>query len=624
MCALLHSGLSFLSSRAQLSSSSAGATRLADCAMPSYRRKWDFNQHAAQIRIISAKVDRALSMFTPFGNPTGAYEAEYKDAQWQAHQQHLRHRDVSGSPDRNSGLALWRARPFLSDAAFHRHRNTKRHADSMRHPDGQVWRPVAATQKCSVKSLLNPLAVEFSPLGIDSMLSYFLPELRTTGDDGHEDSVKTEPHYAHEMPAGAGCDAVSQWPVFVPSVPLGDAPLVAALPNNLGGDGDAWTNVARDVLWQLNDCKAHATRTDAFVGVLQDRLTQVEVIENTHHVCERKLMTKMLKEQEDSQMLLMNATLSASTDQTSNDDCLAEQVTTVAAHLMDLAYRVAGNQDRIAVLEAGRPPKATADSTQNDDVKLELMDKINTMGAEMGSALKKVTKGIKEDTWENIKQLHANFDSTITDLASRIRDEIQPLKTLPSLFALLGNDVSRAQRESVEAETTARRKLEEMTVTIHSLEESLATIYTFGANYDTVDMKIHKLEGLMESIVRWHPTLLGVRTRLTDLEDALASAHRCVGVSTTDLEQVMSTVFAAMDNKIESLLAGLAARQAHSLEVVDELTLRVVKLEREVPKSFTSHAPAPLLTGKGKGKNKNKSPEVMAAIRAAEAEPWSS
>ena len=69
---------------------------------------------------------------------SSAYEKRFKEAQWQAHEDHWTHRNIAESQDRYSGNALRRARPHLQHSQYLAARRRKRRADRMRHFDADA------------------------------------------------------------------------------------------------------------------------------------------------------------------------------------------------------------------------------------------------------------------------------------------------------------------------------------------------------------------------------------------------------------------------------------------------------------------------------------------------------
>ena len=121
-----------------------------------------YNVVAAQIRIIRAQLEewprRGCGPSVVDSDVSDGlydtYENHYKRAQWKAHKQHLWHVQLSGKQERNSGDALYAAKPSLTTKQYDAARRDKRVADSLRHPEQQVRRP---------KFRWNPEAALFYP-----------------------------------------------------------------------------------------------------------------------------------------------------------------------------------------------------------------------------------------------------------------------------------------------------------------------------------------------------------------------------------------------------------------------------------------------------------------------------
>ena len=204
------------------------------------------------------------------GNPPlfdKSYEDEYKEMQWKVHKRHLQHNALisqESKGSRFSGVALARAKPLLSPSAHRNARQDKRRADELRHPERgrKVW--VVKDNADTVVSSLRSEAQEFTPLGIDNFLAYFLPAQETFSD------------------------TTCVIPQLIPSVSSG-LPLVSA--GGVGEGYDDWSSIVKDVLWQVHHLSAQMDALRAQFDPLDvletlagfdSRMNTIEAVESSH------------------------------------------------------------------------------------------------------------------------------------------------------------------------------------------------------------------------------------------------------------------------------------------------------------------------------------------------------
>ena len=179
---------------------------------------------------------------------------------------------------------------------------------------------------------LNPDAVEFSPLGIDSMLQHFVPQAASLADPCdlnesgmYEQDWCTLPAYNFNVhPAGGA---------MIPQSHLLSDPFF---------DADGLIALAKDLMWQFQDVKSRfddmKSEYDAMdilgtIASFSDRLGVLEMIENAHHVREMDTLTRLMEQQQDTQMLLTCAMerQTVSTEETSLASTSMVEDTDVAA-----------------------------------------------------------------------------------------------------------------------------------------------------------------------------------------------------------------------------------------------------------------------------------------------------
>ena len=193
-----------------------------------------YNFLAAKVRIL----ERSLAFQEPFNPvPVSAGDSEEKllfcEAQWDSFQAHRRCCFEADKDESNSGRALRDARPYITSNMYNERRATLRKANTLRHSpipvQNKSWKPKRQLANNTLfygsSCSLNPDAQEFTPLGIDNFLAYFLPSQETLSD------------------------TPCIMPQLIPSVSL-DIPLVSD--GGVGMGCDDWSSIVKDVLWQVH------------------------------------------------------------------------------------------------------------------------------------------------------------------------------------------------------------------------------------------------------------------------------------------------------------------------------------------------------------------------------------
>ena len=362
-----------------------------------------------------------------------------------------------------------------------------------------------------------------------------------------------------------------QLPQYLQSFPAG-FPMVALRGTSLEWD-EAAANLAKDILWQVCNLQADVAFLHALVAAGTERLTQLEVIENAHHVSETGMMTRVIQEQHDAQMLYSNILLEPRTEAAlppksgvSND--VALEVPTVE-HVV-----FSPNSD---VSNDGAPEVPTVEQLV-EDAKDALVDFC--------------TRAIDSSVDVKLNLYDANlisqFKAYRNDIKKLIGDQLQEqvvqfYKSMEAASSILGakfTTLRRAIDESMKA-------IDQHTIDVEEKLDSMVprSAAAFPEKFESMENAVSLLKRHVNMHARKLEAMVPAGTTVDKLEERIASVER--RVRDTIKESQFSDALEDFRNPMRVLNDGLLAVELVQAQVDDRLreldlsVARVDKLKRD-------------------------------------------